>query len=236
MSQKLTPILILLAATQLASVATAQELVVNGSFESPSVAGAWVQRAPGTTFGGWSVDNIGQGVVHVASYGSPLTPFGLQSVELNFFVQGGISQTLATLPGRDYTLSFELAGQNNAGPDVKQMRIDWGGSPLATVSWAISTSHGLWEHHEFVVRATDPSTVLHFFGLTNVDGGPYIDNVSVTPLCPSDFNLDGGVDGSDVNAFFDAWESGDMSADLNADGGVDGGDVEVFFEHWEAGC
>lgn len=56
-----------------------------------------------------------------------------------------------------------------------------------------------------------------------------------TPLCPADFNQDGGVDGSDVDAFFLAWEAGDAAADTNQDGGVDGSDVDSFFVVWEAG-
>ncbi|MBS0197905.1 MAG: LamG domain-containing protein [Planctomycetes bacterium] len=53
--------------------------------------------------------------------------------------------------------------------------------------------------------------------------------------CPADFNQDGGIDGSDVSAFFDRWEVGHCDADVNADGGVDGGDVDNFFAAWEAG-
>ncbi len=53
--------------------------------------------------------------------------------------------------------------------------------------------------------------------------------------CPADFNQDGGIDGADVQAFFAAWENGDLSADVNADGGVDGSDVDSFFASWEAG-
>lgn len=53
--------------------------------------------------------------------------------------------------------------------------------------------------------------------------------------CPADFNLDGGIDGSDVEAFFDAWVVADPSADTNLDGGVDGGDVEAFFTAWSNG-
>ena len=52
--------------------------------------------------------------------------------------------------------------------------------------------------------------------------------------CPSDWNTDGGVDGSDVEAFFASWEAGE--ADLNADGGTDGADVGTFFGFWESGC
>ena len=54
--------------------------------------------------------------------------------------------------------------------------------------------------------------------------------------CIGDFNGDGGVDGSDVVAFFAAWESGDASADVSEDGGIDGSDLEVFFVAWQSGC
>jgi hypothetical protein len=53
--------------------------------------------------------------------------------------------------------------------------------------------------------------------------------------CKADFNGDGGVDGSDVAAFFVAWEAGGAVSDVNEDGGVDGSDVEAFFVVWEAG-
>jgi hypothetical protein len=53
--------------------------------------------------------------------------------------------------------------------------------------------------------------------------------------CPADFNQDGGVDGTDVNVFFDRWQAGNCDADVNYDGGVDGDDVAVFFAAWEAG-
>lgn len=53
--------------------------------------------------------------------------------------------------------------------------------------------------------------------------------------CYADFNQDGGIDGADVNSFFEAWEGGIDAADTNADGGVDGSDVDAFFAAWEAG-
>lgn len=54
-------------------------------------------------------------------------------------------------------------------------------------------------------------------------------------LCVGDFNQDGGIDGSDVDAFFAAWSAGDASADVNQDGGIDGSDVDTFFIAWESG-
>lgn len=54
-------------------------------------------------------------------------------------------------------------------------------------------------------------------------------------VCIADQNCDGGVDGSDIEAFFIKFDAGDPSADVNNDGGVDGADVQVFFEVWENG-
>ena len=53
--------------------------------------------------------------------------------------------------------------------------------------------------------------------------------------CFADFNQDGGIDGADVDAFFDAWENGESGADVNEDGGIDGTDVSAFFDAWESG-
>jgi hypothetical protein len=56
--------------------------------------------------------------------------------------------------------------------------------------------------------------------------------ITQPPLCLSDINGDGGIDGDDVTAFFDAWVAGGILADVNSDGGVDGADVSSFFENW----
>lgn len=55
------------------------------------------------------------------------------------------------------------------------------------------------------------------------------------PPCTPDYNNDGGIDGSDIEAFFIDWESGNSCADVNFDGGIEGSDVEVFFILWSAG-
>jgi hypothetical protein len=66
-----------------------------------------------------------------------------------------------------------------------------------------------------------------------VDMGAYERQLNA---CPADFNLDGGVDGSDVGDFYLGWEAGQIAADLNDDGGIDQEDVAYFFHHWENGC
>ena len=59
--------------------------------------------------------------------------------------------------------------------------------------------------------------------------------ICVTIPCAADFNVDGGVDGMDIEPFFLTWQAGACAADVNQDGGVDGGDVETFFVTWQAG-
>jgi len=54
----------------------------------------------------------------------------------------------------------------------------------------------------------------------------------IRTACTGDFNSDGGIDGTDVAAFFEAWEAGDFLADVNQDGGVDGADAQFFVLQW----
>jgi len=53
--------------------------------------------------------------------------------------------------------------------------------------------------------------------------------------CAADFNQDGGIDGSDIAAFFEAFESGATCGDVNQDGGIDGSDIEAFINVFEQG-
>jgi hypothetical protein len=49
-------------------------------------------------------------------------------------------------------------------------------------------------------------------GGCNCEGQPeefvYSTTVNFTIACPADFNADGGIDFSDVEAFFERWENG----------------------------
>lgn len=70
----------------------------------------------------------------------------------------------------------------------------------------------------------------------NIDTFTYAGFVAyLQPPCIADFNDDGGVDGSDIEAFFLQWEDGLPEADVDHSGGVDGQDVEAFFRVWESG-
>lgn len=55
------------------------------------------------------------------------------------------------------------------------------------------------------------------------------------PVCPADFDQDGGVTGADISAFFEQFEQGAPCADTDQDGGVSSSDIATFFIAFEAG-
>jgi hypothetical protein len=130
----------------------------------------------------------GAGIIHVGTFWQHAG--GNHSVELNFNAAGGISQSVATTPGQRYNLEFDMAGQTNLGPTVKEMQIFWDGSLVSTQTFNVS-GHSLaamgWEHRSvFLPAATSASTVLRFYGSGPVsgDGGPGLDNVSLSLAVP----------------------------------------------------
>jgi len=125
--------------------------------------------------------------------------------------------------------SVQLDGSASTDPDGTIVLYRWsllpddteiasGDDPRADVEFPVGVHH---------VRLT----------VTDNRGGTDTDDLTVTVAarCPADYNQDGGIDGSDVDAFFNDWEGGFAEADVNCDGGVDGADVDTFFQAWENG-
>lgn len=55
------------------------------------------------------------------------------------------------------------------------------------------------------------------------------------PICPADYDQNGGIDGGDLGAFFLDFEAGEACADVDQNGGIDGGDLGYFISIFEAG-
>lgn len=60
--------------------------------------------------------------------------------------------------------------------------------------------------------------------------------ITLTNLCPADFNEDNAVNSLDVLSFLNAWNSGESSADVDDDGAVNTLDVLAYVNLWAAGC
>lgn len=140
----------------------------------------------------------------------------------------------------------------NAGPDQTLTDFDRSGDEVVTLDGSASIDADgtitlyTWRKGVDVLATGSSPTAdvvlnsgVHTVELTVTDdgGSTAVDTVVITINlpCAADFNLDGGIDGADIEAFFIAFEAGEASSDVNEDGGVDGADVEAFFTLWEAG-
>ena len=184
-----------LAALGLLSVGTvdrarADNIVVNGGFESPVVTGFYYNiYTAGQSFTGWTV---GQGSVALFTDqyhpGNSDLPYqGNQALQLSSTQpgNGSIYQDLATTPGTTYEFSFAFASNPFASETVS-MNVAWGGATVANLS--ATPTHDLsdsgWVVESYLVTATQSSTLLEFTNTTPVAdvAGPQIDAVSVSAI------------------------------------------------------
>ncbi len=174
---------LLMVPTLSASFALADNIVVNGNFETPFAGQDFVMFQPGEMFGGWTVaitwvDLVGRSV-QAAS--------GVQSVDLSGGSAGQIYQDLATVPGQTYELRFAMAGSGPElqTPRIKQMEVGWGSSLVDTLSFDTlgHTANNMgWTYHTYDLIAVSSITRLQFTSFIDTPWGPMIDDVSVTPV------------------------------------------------------
>ncbi len=181
-----------------------------GGYNSPIAASGWFQNAPAAPGSTWRAS--------------------------------GWANTLATdliQFGNDVFLTLEFFnanGDNISGFEVHQ-------SPWRSEGVAVGAANDLLYRFFETGEAVAPegtATVRCLIFQRQVDfagGATWWDDMSLVQTdavtCFADYNQDGGVDGSDVEAFFVDWSQG--LVDVNLDGGVDGADVEAFFVQWQAG-
>lgn len=173
----------------------ATNLIVNGGFESPRVplSGFDSFYAP-NSFGGWTVWTGVVDLVDTNRFGSAS---GLQSLDLNGDVIGGVYQDVATLAGESCRLRFAFAANPVAtgceGESVRRMEVRWGSNLLATVEHDVtvhSPTQVGWREFSFIVTATGQDRV-SFLSLTPGCAGAAIDEVSLTPATNSINAVDG---------------------------------------------
>lgn len=172
-----------------ARVSWAQEQVVNGGFETPLV--TLHNDADFTSIPGWTL--CGGSFIEVQNHccGDPFE--GNQHVELDSTASSAMCQTIPTVPGQQYRLSFAYSPR----PGVPDNRINvmWDGQMLTQLNAnGSSLSNTDWKVFRFSVTASGPSTVLEFAdaGVSNTVGG-FIDDVSLLPPAPAPTVGSGGL-------------------------------------------
>ena len=163
---------------------TGTNLLQNGSFEQPG--GGDVLGATGTFVTGWVIPS-GKNVDYLNTYWT--SSDGTHSIDLDGTPgAGAIAQTFATTAGTQYTVTFDMAGNPNAGPTVKQMQLQAAGQTSSVFTFDITgktpTNMG-WVTKTWCFTASSSSTTLEFDSLdgSSSNYGPALDNVRVTAGC-----------------------------------------------------
>ncbi len=163
---------------QARSPACGEQLLVNGDFESPTIAnGSWQVRK---VIQGWKT-SFGPGLElqrHVA--GKPYR--GEQFVELDSNASSGIYQDVTTHEDELYDLAFAFSARGGTTLEDNHVRVLWNGVEVASVI-AESTNPD-WRVLQVQLRGREGTSRLELedVGVSN-SLGTYVDTVSLTLRC-----------------------------------------------------
>lgn len=151
-------------------------VIVNPGFEAPGLpANSW------SVFGaipGWTTVS-GSGIeIQYNAAGAPHS--GNQLVELDSFGNSGMAQSVVTLPGDGYTLSFWYSPRPGVSAVSNQIQVWWDGGLLATIT-GVGGGATSWTQYSYTVLGSAAlSTELRFVAVGTSDSlGGYLDDVSV---------------------------------------------------------
>lgn len=179
--------------------AQASNLIQNGSFENINNsfyynARGGMQLNPGSTvIPGWTTTSSELAWLDNNNPWNILTPFDSFFLELagyfNRSPYGGVSQTIKTVTGQDYTLSLSLGLLNPTYRGLVSV-IATAGSSTQTFTFNSSEPGNQWGDFSFDFIATGTSTPISIIGTSTANGG-YIglDNVSVVRSVPEPLTI-----------------------------------------------
>lgn len=176
----------LLAGAALLTAATNANaaIIVNGGFEDgPSTGGSFTTLGTGdTSITGWTV--TGGSIDYIGGYW-PGALGTYHSVDLAGTSLGTISQTIATIAGQWYEVSFYVSKNPDGGADTRTGTVSFDGSSLPfsySIPTSLSDMH--WVQYTYDFLATDSSTVLSFAADASAGCcyGPALDEVDVAAV------------------------------------------------------
>lgn len=168
------------------AMSQAANLVTNGSFEADSIgnqAWAYLNSVTGWTSTGLFEIQKGNDNGGYAAFNSSYD--GIQYLELNSTTLTTVSQTLNTVAGQGYTLSFAFSGRSDTPNLLKSaLEVYWNGTKLSTFK-ANAKSDWIEVSIDAPLFATSSQTVLSFKSIAPVAApsyGSYLDAVNVSAV------------------------------------------------------
>jgi predicted ribosomally synthesized peptide with SipW-like signal peptide len=175
-------------------VETGNELIANGGFETPAVGNGGYAIYPDASQTSWTIESGAGLEIQDHAAGDPHG--GNQLAELDSTNSSAISQTLTTVAGGKYRLTFWYSPRPNIqAPDNTigmAVKVVSGGGTIISDTIGASASGGSatsWTKLVYSFIAVDTSTKVIFsdLGINNSYGG-YLDDISVKALnCTSQF-------------------------------------------------
>jgi len=169
----------------LASVQANASLIVNGSFEDPTIVGPYEHRN-GDELTGWTLFSTYKGTVHFDTDYAPVSE-GSQAVQIE--VPGDwISQSFDTVVGQEYKVSFDLSafpvygGPNLGREPCAPFCLSVLGVTAGSASGVFSGISVAYLTHALLFTADSTTSTVKFKNLYDGDGWgnyPHLDNVSV---------------------------------------------------------
>ena len=193
MKTRLMGLVAALALVSAAPATAAVNLISNGSFEfgTNDAGNPGFSTIPGDS--GASINNwtVGGSVDWINGYWQAQD--GTHSIDLNGTSIGSIQQTIATVAGQTYTLSFYVSANpdnvSNPGSDERSFSVN-AGETTQDFGYTIfvptnSRASMNWDFRTFNFVATGESTVINFASTVpegNCCYGPALDNVAVSAV------------------------------------------------------
>ena len=187
-------IIALAALAAISATASAANLLTDGSFESiTQAAGTW-NVYQGASLPGWTVTPSTHGL-EVRNNVAGTAEDGVNFIELDGYENDKISQSFATLVGKEYEVSFYFADRAGVASSSEGWAANVktsGGSLLAgsAFSGALGDNGANWHLATIDFTATSTSTVFSIWATGKSDGyGTSFDNFSATQAVPEPATL-----------------------------------------------
>ena len=181
--------LVVCSAVSLAGAVNAAS-ITNGDFETPVVTnGSFDVYAVGGSFTGWNVIGIpGNNVAIIDGVnfagGSVHAESGNQELDLTGTTGGigsaGIQQTIATVSGQFYQLSFWVGTTPIANSGTSTVLVQINGGPLVPFTNATpAITNSVWQQFSTIFQASSTSTTLAFINGDCCDSSNGLDNITI---------------------------------------------------------
>ena len=172
--------------TVMGTAVQADDLIVNGSFESPGYSGNAILPSGSEFVAGWTTVLNGAEYFNATAFGGAAD--GLMVVDLAHYIYsaGGIEQTVTTTIGETYDVSFYLGNFLASGRDgtgIVKVTVDGVTQSFDTPEATAAVM--VWDLASFQFTAVDTTTTIRFWNDQNANQHfALIDGVGVTAAVP----------------------------------------------------